>query len=306
MDGVIPVWKECGMTSHDVVFKMRKLFKQKRIGHCGTLDPEVQGVLVVCLGQATKLVEFLMEGRKVYQGEIYLGRATDTEDGQGQTVESKRVNQPIPDQVIDQTMAKLTGSITQIPPLYSAVKVKGRRLYEYARAGIPVERPQRQVQIYNFVRTQPSQYDSLQESQTWPFEVSCSKGTYIRTLAVDCGQLLGYPSHMASLTRIEAAGFSKDQSYRLDQLKQLLETDQIHRALIPLEKAVKSFPRNDLSTDLFDKVKHGQVLDQDDFEPALDQETACFYQGRLEAIYGPHPEKIGKAKPIKMFPNLEV
>ncbi|MGF3066142.1 tRNA pseudouridine(55) synthase TruB [Facklamia sp. P12950] len=302
MNGIVAVWKEKGMTSHDVVFKMRKIFQMKRVGHCGTLDPEVEGVLVVCLGQATKLVEILMDSKKIYQGEVTLGQATDTEDAQGQVIAKKLVEQAVDDQVIDQAMASLTGKISQIPPYYSAVKVKGKRLYEYARAGIEVERPERQVSIDYFKRLAPSQYHTSEKRQTFSFEVKCSKGTYVRTLAVDCGKLLGYPSHMSQLVRTQAAGYRRADSYRLDELRQLAEKDSLNTAVHPIETAVSDYAKIQLNPEQFTDIKHGKVLDINYFNDRLIEPTALFYQDRLLAIYGPHPSKENLIKPIKMFP----
>ncbi|MGX7108390.1 tRNA pseudouridine(55) synthase TruB [Facklamia miroungae] len=301
MNGIVAVWKEKGMTSHDVIFQMRKIFKMKRIGHCGTLDPEVEGVLVVCLGQATKLVEFLMEGKKIYQGEVTLGIATDTEDAHGQVIEEKLLEQAIDDQAIDQVLQSLTGHITQIPPYYSAVKVKGKRLYEYARAGIKVERPKRQVYIEHFKRLGPSRYEADSQTQSFLFEVKCSKGTYVRTLAVDCGKALGYPSHMSKLIRTQAANFEQADSYRLDQLRLLSEDNKLSRAILPIELAISHFTQIQLNEDQYHDIKHGKVLTADYFGDNLDQPTALLYQSHLLAIYGPHPSKVGLIKPIKMF-----
>ena len=147
MDGILPVYKEAGMTSHDVVFKLRKILHMKKIGHAGTLDPSVDGVLPVALGKATKTIEFLQESGKIYTGEVTFGFATTTEDLDGEVVESQPLSRPFTTDEIAVAMKALTGDITQIPPMFSAVKVNGRRLYEYARAGETVERPERQATI---------------------------------------------------------------------------------------------------------------------------------------------------------------
>ncbi|MDR3190644.1 MAG: tRNA pseudouridine(55) synthase TruB, partial [Lactobacillaceae bacterium] len=193
MDGILPVYKPTGMTSHDVVFKLRKILHMKKIGHAGTLDPSVDGVLPIALGRATKAIEFLQATGKIYHGEITLGFATTTEDLDGEEVERVHLTQGFSDAQILAAMQSLTGEIIQIPPMYSAVKVNGRRLYEYARAGETVERPQREATIYRFERTSPTEYLPDLGEQKFTFTAEVSKGTYIRTLAVDLGRALGVP-----------------------------------------------------------------------------------------------------------------
>lgn len=141
MEGILPLWKERGLTSHDCVFKLRKILHMKKIGHSGTLDPDVDGILPICVGRATKVVEFLTDSGKVYEGEITLGYSTTTEDASGEIVDLTPVEKVLSNELIDSTMQTFIGEITQIPPMYSAVKVNGKRLYEYARNGETVERP---------------------------------------------------------------------------------------------------------------------------------------------------------------------
>ena len=204
MNGIINLKKETGMTSHDAVFKLRKILGTKKIGHGGTLDPDVVGVLPIAVGKATRMVEFMQDEGKVYDGEITLGYSTTTEDASGEVVSETPVLSPLDEKLVDEAIASLTGPITQIPPMYSAVKVNGRKLYEYARAGQEVERPERQVTIYSFERTSPISYED--KLSRFTFRVKCSKGTYIRTLSVDLGEKLGYSAHMSHLTRTSAAG----------------------------------------------------------------------------------------------------
>lgn len=301
--GILPINKPKGMTSHDVVFKARKLLKMKKIGHTGTLDPDVEGVLVLCLGKATKLVNYLMESPKAYQGGIFLGQATETEDASGAVIASQPVLNPLTDAQVDQAMAAMTGEIQQIPPYYSAVKVKGKRLYEYARAGQRVERPVRQAQIYDFQRQGATLYDPQDQSQSWNFQVTCSKGTYVRTLAVDLGKSLGYPAHMTWLQRTMTAGFSLDQTYSLAWLDQA-SPSQIEAAIYSLDHVKKILPWLALKPDQVFSIQHGQVVDQDFFDQDLSQATALYYQNQLLAIYGPHPDKAGRLKPFAMFPDL--
>src|SRR5699024_3667973 len=150
MDGVIPLNKEIGQTSSDYVYKLRKILHTRKIGHTGTLDPLVDGVLPICVGQATKLVNTLTGSPKEYAGEITIGRSTTTEDREGETVEEKKLSKPFTNEELEQTFEQMTGDLKQIPPMFSAVRVNGKKLYEYARAGIEVERPVRQIHIYSF------------------------------------------------------------------------------------------------------------------------------------------------------------
>ena len=145
LEGIIPVWKEAGMTSHDAVYKIRKILKIKKVGHSGTLDPDVSGVLPVCVGSATKIVDHLVESKKEYMGEVTLGYSTTTEDASGDIVETKRVSNPPTTKEIDQALEQLTGEITQIPPMFSAIRIDGKRLYEYAREGLVIDRPGRSL-----------------------------------------------------------------------------------------------------------------------------------------------------------------
>lgn len=300
-NGILPVWKEKGMTSHDVVFKLRRILKMKKIGHTGTLDPEVEGVLLVCLGQATKLVEFLMDGEKIYQGEITLGYSTETEDAHGEIVEEKPVMAPLSNEVIDAAMAKFKGNITQIPPYYSAVKVNGRRLYEYARAGETVERPRRIAKIDYFKRTNETVFDSETQQQKWQFEVKCGKGTYVRTLAVDLGTKLGYPSHMSQLIRIATGGVSANQTLRLAEIQEKMDNHKIDDILLPIESGLTQFPQLAMTRAQFEDVMNGKVLVANYFGKVLTEPTVLTLDGKVKAIYQPHPTQAGLIKPQKMF-----
>lgn len=151
MEGVVLLHKPKGMTSHDCVFKLRKILREKRIGHTGTLDPDVTGVLPICVGRATKIAQFLTSETKTYEGEVTLGFSTTTEDASGEVVEKQDVNRVITRKEVEEVLAELTGTIEQMPPMFSAVKVNGKKLYEYARAGQEVERPVRTITIHEFV-----------------------------------------------------------------------------------------------------------------------------------------------------------
>ena len=300
MDGILPLWKEKGMTSFDCVFKVRRLLQTKKVGHSGTLDPEVDGVLPICVGKATKVVEYLLESNKVYQGEICLGIATETEDAHGEIVKQDVIMTPFTIEEIDAMMETFKGEIIQIPPMYSAVKVNGKRLYEYARKGETVERPERRVKIYEFKRTSTPVYDEASKTQKWEFEVSCSKGTYVRTLAVDLGEKLGVPAHMSQLTRIKSGPFVSEQCVTLSQLEDFVEKNQAQSVLRPLEEVFETYPRVDVPEEFITKVKNGAILTTAELPQVI--ESSTFYiEGELIALYGLHPEKKGLLKPIKMF-----
>ena len=300
MDGILPLWKEKGMTSFDCVFKVRRLLQTKKVGHSGTLDPEVDGVLPICVGKATKVVEYLLESNKVYQGEICLGIATETEDAHGEIVKQEEIISPLTIEEIDAMMETFKGEIIQIPPMYSAVKVNGKRLYEYARKGETVERPERRVKIYEFKRTSTPVYDEASKTQKWEFEVSCSKGTYVRTLAVDLGEKLGVPAHMSQLTRIKSGPFISEQCVTLSQLEALVEQNQAQSVLRPLEEVFETYPRVDVPEEFITKVKNGAILTTAELPQVIEPST-FYIEDELIALYGPHPEKKGLLKPIKMF-----
>ena len=300
MDGILPLWKEKGMTSFDCVYKVRKLLKTKKVGHSGTLDPEVDGVLPICIGKATKVVENLHEANKVYQGEITLGFSTETEDAHGEIVASSPIENPFSIPEIDEKMQSFIGEITQIPPMYSAVTVNGKRLYEYARAGEEVERPIRKAMIYDFRRISEPVYNEESKTQSWKFEVSCSKGTYVRTLSVDLGRALGVEAHMSQLTRVKSGPFQTDDCITLEDLNRLAQKDKAQEVLKPVDLVFKDYPRMDLTQDEFIRFKNGALLLQSEF-PQIESPTACYYEGQLVSIYAPHPIKKGLLKPIKML-----
>lgn len=281
MDGILPLNKSRGMTSHDAVFKCRKIFKTRKVGHSGTLDPNVDGVLPICIGKATKTVNYLMESGKIYKGEIILGFSTETEDLDGKVVEEVAVKEPFSQEQIDSAMQKLTGEITQIPPMYSAVKVNGRRLYEYARAGETVERPKRKITVESFVQTKPSVYDDEKKQQTIYFEVACGKGTYVRTLAFDLGKILGIPAVMSDLTRLKSGDFTLDQAVTLEQLENASE-EELKNYLYPLEHAFSQYSKYELDEKQWQKVQNGGFLPAN---IAKEEKLLLTYAGKVRALY---------------------
>ncbi len=291
MDGIINLKKEAGMTSHDAVFKLRKILQTKKIGHGGTLDPDVVGVLPIAVGKATRLVEFMQDEGKIYEGEVTLGFSTTTEDASGEVLAKTPVLAPLDAKLVDEAIASLTGLITQIPPMYSAVKVNGRKLYEYARTGEVVEKPKRQVTIYSFEQTTPISYEN--QTARFNFRVRCGKGTYIRTLAVDLGVKLGYASHMSQLTRTSAAGMLLEEALTLDEIAEQVTVGDFS-FLQPLELGIGDLVKIDLTKEQAEDVRFGRFIDVDSNET----QVAGFFQGKLLAIL----EKRNKEyKPRKVF-----
>ena len=304
MEGIIPLWKPRGMTSHDCVFQLRKILQTKKVGHSGTLDPDVDGVLPICVGKATKVVEYLQESHKVYIGEVTVGFSTETEDASGEVVKNTPVTKALTIEEIDQAMEKLTGNIQQIPPMYSAVKVNGRKLYDYARKGETVERPIRQTTIYRYKRITEPVYSEETQTQSWRFEVDCAKGPYVRTLAVDTGELLGYAAHMSDLTRLASGGFTAKEAITLDQVKTLAEQNDTTDIFYPLERAVETFEKRVLSDKEYQMVRNGSVMPENFFHGLdITQLIALFYQNQLVSIYAMHPTKSGMLKPVKVLRN---
>ncbi len=299
MEGILPLWKPKGLTSHDCVFKVRRLLQMKKVGHTGTLDPDVTGVLPICLGRATKIAEYITNAGKTYEGEVTLGLSTTTEDASGEIVQTKPVDREISREEIEETLSSFIGEITQTPPMYSAVKVKGKRLYEYAREGIEVERPSRKVHIYELdLLNEPILHE---EKLSFRFVVSCSKGTYIRTLAVMIGEKLGYPAYMSHLVRTASASFTKDDCVTFEQLQQHVKQGTASKLILPLELGINHLPTYEINDKLAKKVRNGAVLPLLDDWP--DEEVVFIFQQKALAIYDTHPEKKDRIKPVKVLRN---
>ncbi|MFF5817017.1 tRNA pseudouridine(55) synthase TruB [Lysinibacillus capsici] len=303
MNGILPLWKERGMTSHDCVFKLRKILRTKKVGHTGTLDPGVEGVLPICIGQATRIAEYLTDAGKTYEAIISIGRTTTTEDAEGETVEEDLTMKNFSREQLLEVLASLTGVIEQTPPMFSAVKVNGKRLYEYARKGESVERPTRQVTIYNLELLDELAHYEGQEI-TFPVRIACSKGTYIRTLAVQIGEALGYPAHMKELVRTASGTFTQDNCFTLAQVAELMEAEQVASCILPVEYALADYPYIEITNANEKEIFNGQVLPAD---ALLNSHDKIVYgiNGKAVAVYQAHPTKDGLMKPHKMFPTIE-
>jgi tRNA pseudouridine55 synthase len=252
LSGVLNVDKPSGVTSHDVVDAVRRVAGQRKVGHAGTLDPMATGVLLVCLGKATRVAEYLMAGRKRYRATIVLGTTTDTYDADGQVVRS---GEPVhfTRKEIEAAVASFVGQIEQIPPMYSALKHDGRPLHELARQGVTVERKPRVVGIDELVLlnwTPPSLIVDL----------ACSPGTYVRSLAHDLGQKLGSGAYLASLVRLSSGRFRLEDSVSLERLEQAFQHGQEEEYLLPLDEALLDWPAIVVGTEEASRIAHGQAL----------------------------------------------
>ena len=234
MDGIFNIYKEKGFTSHDVVAIVRRTIHMKKVGHTGTLDPDAEGVLPVCVGKATKLSDVIMDGRKSYRAMLRLGMTTTTEDASGEVLETKEVD--FNEDKIREVVASFIGKLEQVPPMYSAVKVNGKKLYELAREGKEIERKSRTIEVYDIRIRQFLPPDRVE------IDVDCSKGTYIRTLCSDIGKALGCGGHMAELLRTRTGAFSLENAIKLDELKTLAEQEKVETVLLTMEEALEGFP----------------------------------------------------------------
>ena len=250
--GVINIYKEKGYTSHDVVAKLRGIVGQKKIGHTGTLDPDAVGVLPVCLGKATKLCDMLTDKDKTYETVLRLGITTDTQDSSGRVLEEKEID-GITKEVVEACIESFIGDYMQIPPMYSALKVNGKMLYELAREGKEIERQARGVTIYDIQITDISlPYVSM--------TVSCSKGTYIRTLCHDIGGKLGCGGCMDALKRTRVSRFDISQSVTLGKVEELVKAGRLSEILIPIDEMFASYEKVTVKKEFASLVYNGNFF----------------------------------------------
>ena len=297
LDGMINIYKQKGFTSHDVVAKARGILRERKIGHTGTLDPEAEGVLPICIGKATKLVPYLSDADKCYEAEVILGAYTTTEDATGEIVESFEVN--VSRQQVKDVLQSFIGDYSQIPPMYSALKMNGVRLYELARQGIEVERPARHVKIHDIALMEWC------DEKRFKIRVHCSKGTYIRTLCTDIGRKLGCGAYMGHLLRTQVGQFNLENSLTLEQLEQVKEELNVH--LVTIETFFKDYPKLQINAYGEKFLKNGNPLMPnmvEGFEEKMKKDLVRVYtrQNEFAALY-----KWQEAKNIlqveKMFYN---
>lgn len=288
--GFLNVLKPPGMSSHDVVSNVRKIFRTKRVGHAGTLDPGAAGVLPVALGHAARLVEYISSAGKAYRLELLLGFSTDTGDDSGAVIESMR-DFPIPSKAaVLAAMQKFSGTILQRPPVYSAIKLQGKRAYELARENQAVEMPLRQVTIHDL------RLIEAHDSRLF-FDLACSKGTYVRSFCRDFGEALGIPATMGFLLRTRVGSFCLHEAFSLEEIEQLGE-----EALVPAETAVLHLPRFDLAEHrvmpFFNGLSTGSI-DLPSDEPLL----RVYGKGRFLGI-GRYEAAMRELYPVKVFREL--
>ncbi|MSS09318.1 MULTISPECIES: tRNA pseudouridine(55) synthase TruB [Clostridia] len=294
-DGIINVYKEKGFTSHDVVAKMRGILKQKKIGHTGTLDPMAEGVLPVCLGKATKLCDMLTDKTKTYEAVLLLGRETDTQDTTGEILAEYPVTAD--EAQVKEAVLSFLGHYDQIPPMYSALKVDGKKLYELARAGKEVERKARPVEILDI------HVDRIELPRV-TMTVTCSKGTYIRTLCYDIGRKLGCGGCMESLLRTQVSGFCLKDSLTLTQIEELRDDGTLENHILAVDKMFSEYPALKMKQD-FDKLVHNGnsfYRNQAEGDSRLPDGLIRVYDSRNQfiGVYVPDREK-ELLKPQKVF-----
>lgn len=295
LHGILNVYKEKGYTSHDVVAKLRGITRQKKIGHTGTLDPDAEGVLPVCLGRATKVSGLLTEKDKAYRAVLLLGTVTDTQDITG-TVLSQSDTEGVSETEAAEVIQGFIGTYAQIPPMYSALKVNGKKLYELAREGKTIERKARTVEIYD-IRILRMELPEIE------LEVSCSKGTYIRTLCHDIGERLGTGGCMKALCRIRSGAFEIGASHKLESIQESMERGELDRLLIPVDAVFSQYKKIQTGKDLDNRLKNGNpfVMHCPKWQ-LMDQEYVRVYDsaGNFTAIYQ-YMQKENRFQTVKMF-----
>ena len=293
MDGILVIRKEKGYTSHDVVAKLRGILHMKKIGHTGTLDPDAEGVLPVALGRGTRLVELLTEKQKTYETVLHLGVVTDTQDMTGTVLETKPVN--VTEEQVREAAASFVGDKLQIPPMYSALKVNGRKLYELAREGKTVERKPRPVTFYE-IRILDMQLPKVRLS------VTCSKGTYIRTLCHDIGEKLGCGGAMEELLRTRSGNFTLEESMTLSQVEEAVKDGTIEEMLVSIEDVLSGYPAVYATGEGDRLLQNGNPLTETLVEKSIREKNVRMYRssGKFTGIYG-WDERKEKYVPVRMF-----
>ncbi len=308
MNGILNILKPKGISSHKVVREVKNILNIKKAGHAGTLDASASGVLLVCLGQATKIVNFLTELKKHYQGDMILGINTDSQDSEGKIIQRKEVKADIDEKRIKRIFQKYKGTISQIPPMFSAVHYKGERLYRLARKGIEVKRNPKKVKIYqlNVINFNQKKYPVVE------FEVVCSKGTYIRTLCNDIGEELGYGAYLSNLIRKKIGNFDIEDSLSIEELKKNKTLGK--KYLITIDSALKDLDKITVMKDEVKTVLNGGIISSKQIIKI--QKGTEIRDGKFVKIFDTQGKllsigiKIRKSKkeiifkPIKVFKNI--
>lgn len=295
--GILNVYKEKGYTSHDVVAKLRGITGQKKIGHTGTLDPKAAGVLPVCLGKGTKLCELLTDEDKTYEAVLLLGKKTDTQDIWGEVL-AERNTKTLTEEAVTEAVFSFLGEYDQIPPMYSALKVNGRKLYELARRGQVVKRSPRRVKIHE-IRLLEMSLPRVRMS------VTCSKGTYIRTLCDDIGEKLGCGGCMEELTRTRAGRFTVSDSRTLDEIRTAFERDRLAELVVPVDVMFSEAAKVCVEDEWETPARNGNILPREavrEWTAGEDGERVRLYNsaGQFIALYR-RKEEVREYHLEKMF-----
>jgi tRNA pseudouridine55 synthase len=277
MNGILNIFKPKGISSYQVVREVRSILNVPKAGHTGTLDPSASGVLLICIGQATKIAEFLLGMRKHYQGDMILGVSTDSQDSEGKIIQKRKVEADIDEKRVKEIFKKYEGTISQTPPMFSAAHYKGKRLYHLARKGIEVKRNPKKVKIYQLNLINFNQ----KVNPIVEFEVICSKGTYIRTLCNDIGDELGCGAHLSNLVRKKVGNFSIEDSLNLEELKK--EKALGERYLISIDSALEELNKITVKSEATKTVLNGGFISSE------------------QIVEIPEGLKSGKNKFVKMF-----
>lgn len=293
MDGLINIYKEKGFTSHDVVAKMRGILHMKKIGHTGTLDPDAVGVLPVCIGKGTRLCSILENHDKTYEAVLLLGQETDTQDVSGKVLAQKQVS--VSEEQVLSAFSAFRGKIMQIPPMYSALKVNGKKLYEYAREGKVIERTPRPVEIYELTVKQIA-------LPRVTFTVSCSRGTYIRTLCHDIGQALGCGGCMESLIRTRVGNFMLKDAITLGELEEKRDSGMLDSCIITVEDIFGNLPAVHTCKQFDVLIHNGNRIHGSMMEEPVQEKQFRMYDssGVFVGVYEYDPAR-KDYKPLKMF-----
>jgi tRNA pseudouridine55 synthase len=271
-DGILIVDKPVGLTSHDVVARLRRILKTKKIGHTGTLDPFATGVLVMLVGKATRLAQFLDKDKMEYEATIRFGFETDTGDGTGSPKQIQNSEFRIQNSEIEEALKDFRGEIEQTPPMYSAKKVAGKKLYELARKGIEIERKPVKITIYEIDQTENGKWKTENEDVfDVKIRVVCSAGTYIRTLAEDIGKKLQIGAHLAALRRTGAGQFDLSQAVTLEQLEEIVSGNKTDKFVISMSEALAHLPKVILNDEEIRNTQNGKKLKFENAEIANDQ-----------------------------------
>ena len=277
MNGILNIFKPKGISSYQVVREVRSILNVPKAGHTGTLDPSASGVLLICIGQATKIAEFLLGMRKHYQGDMILGVSTDSQDSEGKIIQKRKVEADIDEKRVKEIFKKYEGTISQTPPMFSAAHYKGKRLYHLARKGIEVKRNPKKVKIYQLNLINFNQ----KVNPIVEFEVICSKGTYVRTLCNDIGDELGCGAHLSNLVRKKVGNFSIEDSLNLEELKK--EKALGERYLISIDSALEELNKITVKSEATKTVLNGGFISSE------------------QIVEIPEGLKSGKNKFVKMF-----